>query len=168
VLIAYSDIGGPPTTLQNQILAEGVIAADLFDAFSGTPTLAQLEQARPYRPDGPPGNAEAHTQRTLECLEAARAIGCTTQELRAKGCGERPPNRVCDLRKRGIAIKTKREPHGVTRYILAKYLPASGDWYTRQTGKPRPGWQARPFSEKRIAQDDCFRLTPPTFEKARP
>ena len=45
VLIAYSDIGGPPTTLQNQILAEpGVIAVDLFDAFSGTPTLGQLQQ----------------------------------------------------------------------------------------------------------------------------
>src|SRR6267154_320227 len=38
VLIAYSDIGGPPTTLQSQILAEpGVTAVDLFDAFSGTP-----------------------------------------------------------------------------------------------------------------------------------
>ena len=44
VLIAYSDIGGPPTALRNQILAEGVTAAELFDAFSGTPTLAQLEQ----------------------------------------------------------------------------------------------------------------------------
>ena len=45
VLIAYADTGGPPTTLQNQILAEpGVTAVDLFDAFSGTPTLAQLEQ----------------------------------------------------------------------------------------------------------------------------
>ena len=44
MLIAYSDIGGPPTTLQNQILAEGVTAAELFDAFSGTPTLTQLEQ----------------------------------------------------------------------------------------------------------------------------
>ena len=44
VLIAYSYIGGPPTTLQNQILAEGVTAVDLFDASSGTPTLAQLEQ----------------------------------------------------------------------------------------------------------------------------
>src|SRR5206468_2538263 len=43
VLIAYSDIGGPPSTLQSQILAEpGVTAVDLFDAFSGTPTLAQL------------------------------------------------------------------------------------------------------------------------------
>src|SRR6266513_1818466 len=45
VLIAYSDIGGPPTTLQNQILAEpGVIGVDLFDAFSSTPTLQQLQQ----------------------------------------------------------------------------------------------------------------------------
>ena len=43
VLIASADTGGPPTTLQNQILAEpGVTAVDLFDAFSGTPTLAQL------------------------------------------------------------------------------------------------------------------------------
>src|SRR5207245_3676273 len=43
VLIAYADIGGPPNTLRSQILAEpGVIAVDLFDAFSGTPTLAQL------------------------------------------------------------------------------------------------------------------------------
>ena len=43
VLVAYADTGGPPTTLQNQILAEpGVTAVDLFDAFSGTPTLAQL------------------------------------------------------------------------------------------------------------------------------
>jgi hypothetical protein len=45
VLIAYADIGGPPSTLQSQILAEsGVTAVDLFDAFSGTPTLAQLQQ----------------------------------------------------------------------------------------------------------------------------
>ena len=45
VLIAYADKVGPPTTLQNQILAEsGVAAADLFDAFSGTPTLGQLQQ----------------------------------------------------------------------------------------------------------------------------
>lgn len=25
----------------------------------------------------------------------------------------------------------------------------------------RPGWQPRPFSEKRMAQEDCFVLTPP-------
>jgi hypothetical protein len=45
VLIAYADIGGLPTMIQDQILAEpDVIAVDLFDAFSGTPTLALLEQ----------------------------------------------------------------------------------------------------------------------------
>ena len=44
VLIAYSDIGGPPATLQSQILAEpGVTGVDLFDASSATPTLAQLQ-----------------------------------------------------------------------------------------------------------------------------
>jgi hypothetical protein len=45
VLIAYADIGGLPTMIQNEILAEpGVTAVDLFDAFSGTPTLPQLQQ----------------------------------------------------------------------------------------------------------------------------
>src|SRR5439155_554107 len=45
VLIAYADIGGQPTMIQNEILAEpGVIGVDLFDAFSGTPTLQQLQQ----------------------------------------------------------------------------------------------------------------------------
>jgi hypothetical protein len=45
VLIVYADTGGQPTTLQNQILAEpGVIGVDLFDAFSGTPTLQLLQQ----------------------------------------------------------------------------------------------------------------------------
>ena len=44
VLIAYSDIEGPPATLQSQILAEpGVTGVDLFDASSSTPTLAQLQ-----------------------------------------------------------------------------------------------------------------------------
>ena len=44
VLIAYSDIDGPPATLQSEILAEpGVTGVDLFDASSATPTLAQLQ-----------------------------------------------------------------------------------------------------------------------------
>jgi hypothetical protein len=44
VLIAYSDTN-QPTDLRNQVLAEpGVVAADLFDAQVGTPTLAQLQQ----------------------------------------------------------------------------------------------------------------------------
>jgi N-acetylneuraminic acid mutarotase len=45
VLIPYADLGGPPTTIQSQILAEpGVTVCDLFDAANGTPTLSQLEQ----------------------------------------------------------------------------------------------------------------------------
>ncbi len=45
VLIAYADIGGLPTMIQNEIAAEpDVIGVDLFDAFSGTPTLQQLQQ----------------------------------------------------------------------------------------------------------------------------
>jgi hypothetical protein len=45
VLIAYADLNRPPTTLQNLILAEsGVTQVDLFDAYSGTPTLTQLQQ----------------------------------------------------------------------------------------------------------------------------
>src|SRR5207248_1697607 len=45
VLIAYADIAGQPTEIHDQIAAEpGVTAVDYFDAFSGTPTLTQLEQ----------------------------------------------------------------------------------------------------------------------------
>ena len=45
MLIAYADIAGQPNELRGQILAEpGVTAVDLFDAFSGTPTLGQLQQ----------------------------------------------------------------------------------------------------------------------------
>src|SRR5215470_13985495 len=45
VLIAYADGNGLPTKIQNEIQAEpGVTAVDLFDAFSGTPTLQQLQQ----------------------------------------------------------------------------------------------------------------------------
>jgi hypothetical protein len=45
VLIVYADMAGQPTMLRNQILAEpNVTRVDLFDAASGTPTLAQLQQ----------------------------------------------------------------------------------------------------------------------------
>src|SRR5262245_38589201 len=45
VLIAYADTAGAPSQLQSEIQAEpNVIAVDLFDATSGTPTLAQLQQ----------------------------------------------------------------------------------------------------------------------------
>src|SRR5262245_32781686 len=45
VLIVYSDSEGVPSQLQSEIQAEpNVISVDLFDALSGTPTLAQLQQ----------------------------------------------------------------------------------------------------------------------------
>jgi hypothetical protein len=45
VLIAYADAAGPPSQLQSEIQAEpNVASVDLFDAASGTPTLAQLQQ----------------------------------------------------------------------------------------------------------------------------
>jgi hypothetical protein len=45
VLIAYADVTGLPTKIQNEIKAEpGVTAVDLFDAHSGTPTVQQLRQ----------------------------------------------------------------------------------------------------------------------------
>src|SRR5438128_3281971 len=45
VLIAYADTGGQPTMLQNELAAEpGVTDVDLFNPFSSTPTLQQLQQ----------------------------------------------------------------------------------------------------------------------------
>jgi N-acetylneuraminic acid mutarotase len=44
VLIVYADSGGQPSAVQSQILAEpGVASADLFQATTRTPTLAQLQ-----------------------------------------------------------------------------------------------------------------------------
>jgi len=136
-------------------------------------TLGQLEHAEPCKPACNAGDFAADKLRVLEALEQAGAAGLTTRELMDRGGGMRPPNRIHDLREDGVAIKTVSEGRGIYRYILCKYLPEektnacakplsdSQDWYERQTGKPRPGWQSRPFSEKRMAQDDCFVLTPP-------
>ena len=45
VLIVYADTVGAPSQLQSEIKAEpNVISVDVFDATSGTPTLAQLQQ----------------------------------------------------------------------------------------------------------------------------
>jgi hypothetical protein len=45
VLIVYADTVGAPSHLQSEIQAEpNVVSVDVFDATSGTPTLAQLQQ----------------------------------------------------------------------------------------------------------------------------
>jgi hypothetical protein len=86
-------------------------------------TLEQLEQAKPYKPTCHSEDFSTAKLLTDEMLERAGADGITVPELRAKGCGERPPNRICDLRKDGQAIVTRRDANGVTRYIKAKFLP---------------------------------------------
>ena len=45
MLIVYADTVGAPSQLQSEIKAEpDVISVDVFDATSGTPTPAQLQQ----------------------------------------------------------------------------------------------------------------------------
>ena len=85
-------------------------------------TLEQLERAKPYKATCRSEDFSTAKLLTDELLERAGAAGMTVPELRAKGCGERPPNRICDLRKDGQAIVTRRDANGVTRYIKAKFL----------------------------------------------
>ena len=45
ILIPYAETGGAPTQLRTALLAEpGITSVDLFNANTGTPTLAQLQQ----------------------------------------------------------------------------------------------------------------------------
>lgn len=136
---------------------------------SSRPTLAQLEHARPYRPDGPPERCKSHKTNVLkfwiECARQGRAMLGSELYAHPELYGRSPRNRISELKKDGYifestprgsndqAYRLLRGPHGEA------YAPA--DWYERQTGKQRPRWQARPFSEKRLAEDDCFVLTPP-------
>lgn len=86
------------------------------------PTLQQLEQARPYKSACGAEDFSKAKALTLHLLQQAGPAGMTVPDLRANGCGERPPNRICDLRHEGVPIITRRE-NGVTRYVLAKFLP---------------------------------------------
>lgn len=78
--------------------------------------------------------------------------------------------RITEMNELGWVIESVNLPksqwvRGIrTKYVLrSKPLEVAPgeDWYVKLKGKPRPGWQPRPFSEKRMAQDDCFVLTPP-------
>lgn len=113
-------------------------------AVSNPVTLAQLEQAQPYKPTCQSEDFLKAKLLTDELLERAGAVGMTVPELRAKGCGERPPNRICDLRKDGQAIVTRREANRVTRYIKAKFLsrPAA-PISSFSAGKREPAWEDR-------------------------
>jgi hypothetical protein len=120
-------------------------------------SVEQIEQAKPYRTDGRREKEHADdAQRLLRRLRDRGAEGITTGELIREGCcGLRPPNRIGDLRDAGHLIETRREGHGVFRFVLIREcanptpkrqpkkakqasLPQSEDWFTRSTGRPRP------------------------------
>jgi len=68
-----------------------------------------------------------------------------------------------------VKLPRRLHQHGIeTAYRLdSKPLKQDSgeDWFVRQTGKPRPSghpWKAA-FSPRRIAEDNCFQLTSPTF-----
>jgi hypothetical protein len=124
-------------------------------------TFRELGRAKPCRQDGRRAEHAADAQRLLRRLREAGASGVTTAELIAeKSFGLRPPNRIGDLRRAGHLIETRRERHGVFRFVLiresenpieqrpAKKKPRqtrfsdSADWYERATGKPRPSGEA--------------------------
>lgn len=142
------------------------------------PTLEQCASAKPYKPQVIAGDFEHCKIAALETLLTDGLNGCSgvsTPDLRARGAGERPPNRIKDLRDDLHLIETI--PGRPFRFKLLhvnlskvpeRLLPlarqfADRDWYVTATGKPRPSqhpWK-NAFSQKRLSQDECFRLTPP-------
>jgi hypothetical protein len=88
-------------------------------------------------------------------LQYCARINSIRKKLRAAGDSEEIENKtewvngVCHGSYR-IRRKDASEP-AESRHERAKQFER----------KFRPGWQSRPFSEKRMAQDDCFVLTPP-------
>lgn len=133
------------------------------------PTLSELQDAIPHRGTGAPARSHSHYEAILALLRERGSRGVLGSELYAHPelCGRSPRNRISELRRDGCLIEGK--AHGASDWWYrlirdnagVKPVTDSSDWYTRQTGKPRPGWQARPFSEKRMADPNCFRLTPP-------
>jgi hypothetical protein len=132
---------------------------------------------------GTPSFSNDQRTKILELLREAGPRGVKRETLifahHFTQCG----TRIFELQKMGYDIRS--EHRGGDRYVtyvlygepqkekpLPTYLPKgpdprqgtlanSSDWYEKQTGQKRPGGQPRPFSEKRMAQDDCFALTPP-------
>lgn len=132
-------------------------------------SFEELAQARPRRGNGAPARCASHKSAILALLRERGPQGILGSELYGspEKFGRSPRNRISELRQAGFLVSG--EPRGSAdwHYVLlrddsgARPQANSSDWYTRQTGKPRPGWQTRPFSPKRMAQNDCFVLTPP-------
>lgn len=115
----------------------------------------QMEQARSPRPDDRREEHVDDAQRLLERLREVGPAGITTGELIREGrYGLRPPNRVKDLRDAGHDIETRREPHGVFRFVLLrenanaqlkrKRGKPSGDFFDGKRVTGLPLWDSRP------------------------
>lgn len=134
------------------------------------PTLAEVAQARPRRGTGAPSRCASHKSAILALLRDREPQGVLGSELynSPEKFGRSPRNRISELRGEGHLIEGK--PHGSSDWWYrlirdnagAKPLSDSPDWYEREHG-PRPSshpWKTA-FSEKRLADPDCFTLTPP-------
>jgi hypothetical protein len=134
------------------------------------PSLAELATARPRRGAGAPARSRSHYEAILRLLRerAEQGLGVLGSELynSPEKFGRSPRNRISELRRDGHLIEGK--PHGSADWFYklirddSGVSPDSSDWYTAQTGKPRPShpWKSA-FSDRRRADADCFVLTSP-------
>ena len=153
------------------------------------PALAELERARPYRSPGPPERTKSHKANILkfwiECAKQGRAMLGSELYEHPESYGRSPRNRISELKKDGYIFESKPRGSNDHAYTLlrgpngevyaASKRAATLAWFEEQFGagtnlsqRKEPHPFSRPFSPKRMAQDDCFRLTPPTFDKGRP
>jgi hypothetical protein len=118
------------------------------------PTLAEIAESRPPRGSGAPFRTRSHYQRIRTLLFERGDIGVDASELYAHPdlYGRSPRNRISELR-------TDLKKEGSV-YMISGKAKGSSDWHYKLI-RVNAGWQPRPFSEKRMAQDDCFVLTPP-------
>lgn len=114
-----------------------------------TPTFKEVGRARPPRSKGAPSRTRSHYGRILALLAERGPAGVLSSELydAPELYGRSPRNRISEMRQDGCLIETVPAGTSVVRYILLRDAdgngavppsPASQDWYTAQTGKPRP------------------------------
>jgi hypothetical protein len=96
------------------------------------------------------GRARTHYENILDLLRARGTAGVLSSELYdcPEKFGRSPRNRVSELRRDGFSIRTVAVNASTVRYILQE---GPQDWYTRETGKPRP--RAAVVPEKSTTDD---------------
>lgn len=126
-------------------------------------TLEELAEAKPLCPACHDEDFSAHEARTLACLREAGQRGYSNEELRDRGCGERPSNRVCALRKKGHLIKTDRSSYPA-RFVLLGEADGSESakrvnrhdnarWFEEHFGVPK-----QPAKSVAVVGDDALPL----------